>query len=155
MAKLLVPVLALVLALTLLGCTQPTNYPSADQPPTDEPPTIDDPAPQLPLATYSATVQSIHQLGSPTPGHYTARITYTYSQDPQQSLARPQRPTTLRVVIGIVTNNRGVVESTVVVDDISPPLRQDQRVVQTTVERTHHLQDVTIVSVESLRAGSQ
>lgn len=126
----------------------PIQPPAPQEPVSDDPIDPDDPPVPI-LATYSVNIQAINQTGSPEPQSYVVRVTYRYEQDPQTTLARPQRPSELHVQLKIVTNNRGEIEATFFTDEIESPQRSDYRVAEITFPRNQFLQDVVVSSVES------
>ena len=124
------------------------------QPPAPQEPAPDDPSdpiePPAPvLATYSVDIQMINQSGSPDPQSYVVRVVYRYEQDPQTTLARPQRPSELHVKLKIITNNQGEIEATLITDEIESPQRSGQRIADVTLLRSQFLQDVVVLSTES------
>ena len=130
--------------------TAPIEDDPIQQPAPEEPTPADPVEPPVPvLATYSVDIQMINQSGSPDPQAYVVRVIYRYEQDPQTTLARPQRPSELHVKLKIITNNRGEIESTLVTDEIESPQRSGQRVADVTLSRSQFLQDVVVLSTES------
>lgn len=126
----------------------PDQQPAPEEPIPDDSADPDNPAAPV-LATYSVDIQMINQSGSPDPQSYVVRVVYRYEQDPQTTLARPQRPSELHVNLKIITNNRGEIEATFVTDEIESPQRSDHRVTEVTLSRSQFLQDVVVISVES------